>query len=419
GNCMVYLDLMIFGTGNEKQLSVFKRSPEFSSFKGRMELIPVPYLLRYSTEADLYRRHIRSYSRDRHVTPHASRVAALWAVLTRLKKPNTESYEQPLRRIVADLTPLEKARLYESGETPDHLSDEQKKVLRASILEIRQEYEEVEGEFEGIYGAEYEGRRGVSPREMMTVMARAAETGHHRCLTPMAVFEAVEELLKDSSIYDFLRLTSQQGYHDMRGLLDVAREEYFRWVTEEVYDSINLIDEAEYDRVFLEYFRHVKAYDAKEQVYQPSTNSYEGPNEELMAGIEKQAGISEVASQWRSNIMTRIAAWSLDHLGEKLDFHGLFPEIYKSLRENFYRQRNRILTLIEQDIVKYGTDEFELLSASEQEQVKEALATMTSKHRYCEHCARDVTAYVLRCRLAPKAPEDPEKAGQLEAAEKS
>ena len=75
--------------------------------------------------------------------------------------------------------------------------------------------------------------------------------------------------------------------------------------------------------------------------------------------------------------------------------------------------------VIEQDIVKYGTDEFELLSASEQEQVKEALATMTSKHRYCEHCARDVTAYVLRCRLAPKAPEDPEKAGQLEAAEKS
>ncbi|HVR75244.1 MAG TPA: serine protein kinase PrkA, partial [Planctomycetota bacterium] len=52
-NCMAYLDLVILGTTNEKQLSHFKRSPDFSSFKGRIELIPAPYLLRYSTEVDL------------------------------------------------------------------------------------------------------------------------------------------------------------------------------------------------------------------------------------------------------------------------------------------------------------------------------------------------------------------------------
>ncbi|MGH9361867.1 MAG: AAA family ATPase, partial [Thermoanaerobaculia bacterium] len=85
---MAYLNLMILGTSNEKQLSLFKRSADFSSFKGRIELVPVPYLLMVSKEVEIYHRHISSFARDRHVTPHTAYIAALWAVLTRLRKPN-------------------------------------------------------------------------------------------------------------------------------------------------------------------------------------------------------------------------------------------------------------------------------------------------------------------------------------------
>ncbi|MEM7234279.1 MAG: serine protein kinase PrkA, partial [Planctomycetota bacterium] len=398
GNCMAFLDLAIFGTANEKQLSMFKRSPDFSSFKGRMELISVPYLLRYSAEASLYRRHVRSYSKGRHVTPHSSKVAALWAVLTRLRRPDPENYEEPLRSAVADLRPLEKARLYDAGDVPDRLNEDQKKILRASILEIRQEYEEAEEEFEGIFGAEYEGRRGVSPREMMTVLAQAAETGMHKCLTPMAVFDTLEELLRDSSLYDFLRLPPNEGYRDMRALLDDVKGEYFRWVTDEVYRSIRLIDETEYDRVFLEYFRHVKAFDAGEQVKNPRTGTAAPPDEDIMTRIEEQVGITEPTAEWRSNIMLRIAAWALDHPGESIDYHALFPDILRAMRDQFYGERNRILTLIEQDILKYGTDEFELLSDSEKEQVLSALGRMKDEYGYCDSCARDVIAYVLTLR---------------------
>lgn len=397
-NCLAYLDLTIFGTANEKQVSLFKRNPDFSSFKGRIELIPVPYLLRFSTEVDLYRRHVRSFSRGRHVTPHAARVGALWAVLSRLRKSDPKHFSGPLAKVVSRLTPLEKARLYDSGDLPERLSEEERKALRSGVLQIRQEYEEDEREFEGVFGAEYEGRRGVSPREMMTVFARAAEAKTYRCLTPMAVLEALEEFLKDVSLYDFLRLPEEDGYHDVRRLLVDVRREYLSWVMQEVYESINLIDESEYDRVFLEYFRHVKAFHTKENVYNATTNAYEPPNDEFMKGIERLVQLSEAEDVFRSEIMTRIAAWSLDHRHEKIDYHNLFPEIYRALRENFYRERNRLLTLIEQDILKYGTDEFDLLSASDQEMVESALATMRTKYHYCDDCARDVIAYVLKSR---------------------
>ena len=397
-NCMAYLDVLIMGTSNEKQLSVFKRTPDFSSFKGRIELIPVPYLLRFSTEIELYKKHIDSFSRDRHVTPHASEVAALWAVLTRLRRPNPKNYSGVLGSVVQKLTPIEKAKLYDSGESPSRFSEEERKALRSGILKIRQEFEEDEGEFEGIYGAEYEGRRGASAREMMSILARAAELKHYRCLTPMAIFEALEELMKDSSLYDFLRIPADGPYHDVRKFMEDVREEYFRWVTDEVYDSINLIEESEYDRFFLEYFRHVKAYHTSEKVYNQGKNTYESPNEDLMGSVEKLIKIGESKDAFRSQIITRIAAWSLDHPQTKIEYHRLFPEIYDAMRENFYKERNRLLTLIERDMLKYGTDEFSHLSASEQNQVRRALSNMKSKYNYCEDCARDVIAYVLKWR---------------------
>ena len=395
-NCMVFLDLVIFATANENQISLFKRSTDFSSFKGRMELIAVPYLLRHSTEAELYRRQIRVFSRGRHVTPHAAKVAALWGVLTRLRKPDPDNYDEPLKSAVASLGPLEKAKLYDTGEAPEKLAEEHKKALRSGLLAIRGEYEEHEAEFEGIFGAEYEGRRGVSPREVLTLLSRAAQARTYHCLTPMAVFSAIDELIRDVSLHSFLRLPADADYHDAPGLLKTVRAEYFRWVRDEVYDSIGLVDESEYERVFLEYFRHVKAFDAKEKVYNSTVNNYEEPNEDMMARIEGLVEISDGPEEWRSNIMTKIAAWSLDHPNEKVDFRNLFPQIDRALRADFYKQRDRVLTLIEQDILKYGTDEFGHLSESEKAKVTEALGTMHEKYGYCESCARDVIAYVLR-----------------------
>ena len=395
-NCMLYLDLTIFGTANEKQLSLFKRSPDFSSFKGRMELIPVPYLLRWSTEAELYRRQIRLVAKGRPILPHTAKVAALWAVLTRLNRPQAENYDEPLASIVPTLTPLEKAKLYDSGEVPDRLPEDSRKALRSGLLEIRDEFREYEGEFEGIFGSEYEGRRGVSPREVLTVLSRAAESRRYTCLAPMAVFEAIDELIRDVSLYDFLRLPADEGYHDVRQLLEDAQTEYLTWVTAEVYDSIDLIDESEYDRIFLEYFRQVKAFDTGEKVFNAATNSYDAPSETALERIEGLLELEESSAEFRSNIMTRIAAWSLDHRNQQIDYQAVFPEIYRALRENFYRERRRILTLIEQDILKYGTDEFELLNETEQEQVRAALSNMKEKYGYTEDGARDVIAFVLK-----------------------
>lgn len=393
-----FLDAVICGTANEKHLSLFKRGTDFPSFKGRMELISVPYLLRYTTEAALYERHIGFYSRGRHVTPHTSSMAALWAVLTRLRRPSAKNYPPDLAPLVARLSPLEKATLYAHSEAPLQLRASDRKLLLNSIRTIREELDDSEGEFEGIPGAEYEGRRGASPREMLSLLADAAENRKYQCLTPMAVFEELENLVRDASLYEFLRVPVDNGYNDCFRFIEDVKQHYLEVVVQEVYNSIGLVEEQEYERIFQEYFHHVKAFDLGEKIFVPSRGEYVEPSEDLMQRIESLVQIHEPVESYRSNLITKIAAHSLDHPDERIRYETLFPEIYNSLKQSFYRERDRTLTAIEHNVLRYDTDEFHYLTPDEQAQVRSTLERMQSQYGYCSSCAKDVIAFVLRNR---------------------
>ncbi|MEM7168006.1 MAG: serine protein kinase PrkA [Planctomycetota bacterium] len=393
-----YLDLVITATANEKQLSMFKRSPDFSSFKGRMELIQVPYLLMYSKEQELYQKHIDLFSRGRHVTPHTALAVAMWAVLTRLRRPSPKNYAPELAPLVARLTPMEKAKLYDHGELPLHLKDHERKLLEASIRDIRDEHNDAEGEFEGIPGCEYEGRRGASAREMMSLLGSAAENRKFTCVTPMAVFEELEKLVRDSSVYDFLRVPVDNGFNDSERFIEDVKQEYRAIVTQEVYDSIGLVEEAEYERVFEKYFHHVKAFDLGEKLFLPSRGEYVEPSVDLMERIEGLLDIHEPIETFRSNLIMKIAAYSIDHPDESIAFQEVFPQIYNTIKQSFYGERNRTLATVEQNILRYGSNDFEALSKEERDQVERALQQMESKFGYCQHCAKDVIAYILRYR---------------------
>src|SRR5690606_9778567 len=118
----VYLDTVMIASSNELQLDAFKEFPDFNSFKARFKLIRVPYLLRYSQEEEIYSLLVPQFAGDKHISPHVPWTLALWAILTRLKKPNSINYPPNLSTLISALTPIEKARLYNSGEMPVHLT---------------------------------------------------------------------------------------------------------------------------------------------------------------------------------------------------------------------------------------------------------------------------------------------------------
>jgi predicted Ser/Thr protein kinase len=396
---MAYLDTALFATSNEKNLTVFKRDPDFSSFKGRIELVKCPYLLRWTVEERIYDEHIRAIAGEKHVAPHSSRVIALWAVLTRLKRPRSKHYKSELGALVAKLRPIQKAHLYDRGEAPEEWKDAERKELLSNLDKIAREFRDEEEEFEGMLDAAYEGRRGASAREIQTLLNEAA-LDRFRCLSPLAIFKAIRELSADRSVYDFLRLEADAGYGDVERLTDDVEREYRRWVQDEVQDSVALIEEKEYERVFEDYFVQVKAFDSQEKVKNRQTGHFETANEDLMNEVENVIGIKEKPQVWRKHLIMRIAGWAIDHPGQPIPYHELFRDIFKALKAAYYKKHEAAVAQIEEHILRFGTEDWVSVPRNEQKNVKRSLARMKVKHGYCESCAKEVLSYVLKHREA-------------------
>src|SRR4030095_9960996 len=91
----VQLNCVMLGSANELHLDAFREHPEFASFRGRLDLVRVPYLRSYKHEQAIYDEHVAPQIR-KHVAPHATEMAAMFAVLTRMRKPNPDRYGRSL-----------------------------------------------------------------------------------------------------------------------------------------------------------------------------------------------------------------------------------------------------------------------------------------------------------------------------------
>ena len=399
---LAFLNVVMLGNANEKYLSAFKANPDFTSYKGRMELVRFGYLLDWKREREVYKDYLEDIAVGRHVTPHTLDVAALWATMTRLCKPDPDKHNSDLAGILRGLDPLEKARLYSEGVTPGRLNTEQKKILLAAVPDLLSEHAEATKEFEDFVCSAYEGRRGASAREMMALLSEAAEDPEHRCLSPLSVFSAIKALHKDRSVYDFLRLDANDGYHDTENFLRLAREEYARWVTVEIYDSMELVALSEFPRRTEEYFRHVRAYVAGEKLVNERTNGYEAPSEDLLRGLEKHMALKESSDTFRRNLMTKIAAYSIEHPREKIQYAEIFPELIARLRDSYYEEKRKPLETLAQYILASGTEDDSLVPHSERARITNTLKNMCEKYKYCEHCAKETIGFVLSNSVSKK-----------------
>ena len=183
----LFLDLVFVGSCNDIHLAAFREIPDFQSFKGRIELVRVPFILDVRHEEALYRERLREAAGGRHVAPHTAYVAALWAVLSRMRKPQIERFPSTLAEVIGKLTPLDKAELYSTGQVPEDLSPDRARELAAHIKDLFHESD--------TYPI-YEGRVGASPREMQTVLLAAAGSTRYEYVSPLVVLDEIVELLQ-------------------------------------------------------------------------------------------------------------------------------------------------------------------------------------------------------------------------------
>jgi serine protein kinase len=350
GASILHLDTLFIGSSNELQLDAFKEYPDFSSFKGRIELVKVPYLLKVSEERRVYEPLLPSIAGDKPVGPHTAEVIAIWSVLTRLKKPHSDHYAGPLTGVIERLTPLEKLKIYESGEMPERLSAEERKHLKASITQLEEEYSTV---------PYYEGRTGASARELKSLLIDAAQNPQFKTLSPLAVIHELKKFVKRLTEYEFLRQDPVDQYHDHERFIEVTLSEYASIVDREVRECLGLYDTRQWGDFMRRYIGNLSSLLKKEKIKNPITGAYEDPDHALLKEFESIVGApteEEARTQFRRNLITQIGAWSLDHPNESMDYFKVFPEMKTKMEKHFYEGQKTLLQKMHTALKQFGTD---------------------------------------------------------------
>ncbi len=397
GHTITFLDTLFIGSANEVQLDAFKEYPDFTSFKARMSLIRVPYLLEASNEAEIYREIAEQVAGDKHVAPHTTWTAALWAVLTRLKKPNGVNYSPAVSALVSGLTPLEKARLYDTGEMPASLGAEDRKVMRSHLQRIRDEYESV---------PYYEGRLGASAREIKSILLDSAQNPEFPCLSPIAVLREMEGFVKHVSEHEFLKQDVKEGYHDANEFIATVRNEYLGRLDSEVRESIGLYDSRQWEEFIRKYVQHLAIAIKKEKIKNPITGKMEDPDFSLIEEFEKiveapgrHAPEGDELRTFRQNIISQVGAWSLDHPTTPVVYGKVFPEYWKKLEKHYFESQKAVLTKLHDALLVYGRDGGkESVDTEGQKLARDTIHNMTQRLGYCEKCAREGITFLLKSR---------------------
>jgi serine protein kinase len=380
------INAVMMASSNELHLSAFKEHPDYHSFRGRIQLIRVPYLRDYQREQGIYDAQVASQVRV-HVAPHATYVAALWAVLSRLRRADVERYaDRTLGQMAQDLTPLEKAELYADGTPPKRFSADDALRLKNGIAEVFAEAEQ---------GLPYEGLTGASPREMRTLLLDAAQHPDYACLSPLAVIACIRALVKAGD-YGFLRETPSSGYHDHASFIEQVRERWLDRVDTEFRDSTGLVEEARYTELFDRYITHVSHWIKNERVYNRVTGNYEDPDRDMMSSVEKTLGAGGNVDSFRRGLIAAIAGYAIDHPGEKVEYGRVFPRHLERLKEAYFSDRKKQLLEIGEDLLRLTADEPDTGLAQERQQLaRAALQRLYERYGYEKASVRDALGELL------------------------
>ncbi len=382
---------VFMGSTNEAHLDAFRQHPEYNSFRARLQLLRVGYLLDYKREQQIYETQIVPQVRS-HVAPHAIYVAALWSVLSRLLRSDSGHYEEPaLGKIAASLTPMEKALLYADGGIPRRLGADDAKLLRANIETVAREFDAL---------AVYEGITGASPREVRTLVLDAAQHPLHACLSPLGVLDALQALC-DKGDYTFLKHKPDSGYHDHRGFLLQVRDSWLGKLDAEVRSSTGLVEESRNEELFERYVTHVSLWVKGERFHDPMTGKYQEPDETLFNRVESVLEVED-PKEFRRNLISVVAAYAIDHPGKMPDPAQIFPRYLERLKEAYYTDRRGHVAAVIRDMLNLlsGTELSAGLSAENRKMAEAAIERMITTYGYCRNCARSCLGELQRARYA-------------------
>ena len=386
------LDIFFIGSSNEIHFAAFKQHPDFNSFKGRFNFLKVPYLMNFREEEKIYAEQISKLKEQSNFEPHALAALCQWSIMTRMRAPIAKNYrDEKLGKIAESLSPIEKTLLYSDKETPDSYDSESRQILKMSVDDVLNEYEN---------DSMYEGKFGISPREVKQIIYDLAYSNNY--VTFVEVLEYLRSMIEKKAEYDFLNISHQGEYHNPKRFIDLIENRSLNMLDNEVRDSLGLVDERSYEDYISKYILSINAIIKGEKVKNNVTAKFEAPDSYFVKEFETNVHMNEVPEKFRSSLIARLGAYSLDNKGKPIVYSDVFNDLVHLLQESFRKEQKKIIDKIGQNLVLFQAEKNQGsnhgLSQEVREQITKIVTSLQKKYNYSENGAISSLQYLLRMR---------------------
>jgi serine protein kinase len=344
---MIYADEVILSHTNENEYIAFAGNRKSEALQDRIILVKVPYNLRVSQEERIYDKllHQSEALRNVHLAPNTLKVAAMFAVMTRLEEPKRQNVDI-----------VKKMKLYDGEDVEGYKSKDVRELKDETVRE---------------------GMDGISPRYIINRLSSALVRDGVTCINPIDALRAIKD-----------------GFEQHTGISGDQRERYLNHISQarKEYDELAKI---EVQRAFVysfeemartmcnNYLDNVEAFCNKERIKDPITEEEMEPDEQLMRSIEEQIGISENAKNtFRQEILIRISSYA--RKGKPFEYNS-----HERLKEAIEKKIFADL----KDVVKITTSA-KTPDPDQLRRINEVVDRLVKEHGYCPVCANELLTYV-------------------------
>ncbi len=345
---LIHLDETILAHTNLAEFHKFLQEKENEALLDRMVIIKVPYALSYRDEARIYQKLVSGAPafRDVHLDPHVLKLAAVFAILTRLARPEREGLDLG-----------KKLRMY-AGETVEGFPESETERLKAEAPD--------------------EGLSGVSPRFVVNAISNAITHSDARSLTSMELLLALKDGIETDA-----RMDAKQKKQWIDHLVVARKDFYNRWVKEDVHRALFASFEQEAQQLLEKYLDEVEASLDQREVKDPITGETRPADERFLRAVEEKIKVSDSGKQsFRQEVVRK--AMVAFKAGEKfrLSSHARMRE---AIEQYLFAERRDVLRLVTS-------------SARPDDEARSRISAVQSRlisdYGYDEHSAAEALNYV-------------------------
>lgn len=344
---MIYADEVILSHTNESEYITFAGDKKSEALQDRMIMIKVPYNLRVSQEEKIYQKLLGQSDvlRNVHIAPFTLKVAAMFAVMTRLEEP---------KRASVDI--VKKMKLYDGEDVEGFKSKDVRELKEETV---------------------HEGMDGISPRYIINRLSGALVRDGVKFITPIDALRAIKDGFEQ---HTGINAEQRERYLN---LISLARREYDEIAKTEVQRAFVYSYEEMARTICNNYLDNVEAYCNKERIKDPITEEELEPDEKLMRSIEEQIGISDNAKNtFRQEILIRISSYA--RKGRAFDYNS-----HERLKEAIEKKIFADL----KDVVKITTSA-KTPDPEQLRRINEVIDRLVTDHGYTPESANELLNYV-------------------------